>query len=138
MKPQLAICALLALGGCAVSKPPPLAMPSPQAPRVAINKPAPKALAAAAITAAARPVPVFQVLQSDGTVAAMLARWARDNGWTLRWEGVPDIAVTGDSRVDKPDFLSAADAVVTAIRAQGYSIKAKAFSDNVLEIRKAD
>jgi hypothetical protein len=129
--------ALAVLAGCASSKPPPLPMPSPQAPRIAINKPQPKPAASAPAVAPVR-APVWTVQAKDGTVAAMLARWGKEAGWSVRWVDAPDIQITGDGQVDKPDFLSAADLVITDARAKGYRIKAKAFADNVLEIRKVD
>jgi hypothetical protein len=129
--------ALVVMGGCASNKPPPLPMPSPQAPRIAINKPLPKSASVAPPPAVPRP-PNWAVKASDGTVAAMLARWAKDAGWSVHWVDAPEIRITGDGQVDKPDFLAAADLVISDARAKGYRIKAKAFADNVLEIRKVD
>ncbi len=85
-----------------------------------------------------RPAPVWRIQKSDGTVANLLARWAKDAGWKVHWEGAPDIAITGDSEVGKPDFVSAADFVVSDLKAKGHPIKAKAFADNVLVIKRAE
>ena len=88
---------------------------------------------------AARPAPSWIVQKSDGTVAGMLARWGKEAGWTVHWApDAPEILITGDGKVDQPDFLSAADFVISDAKAKGYAIKAKAFTDNVLEIRRVD
>lgn len=113
-------------------------MPSLKAPRIAINRPAPSNPAPIATALAARASPIFLVQQSDGTVANMLSRWAKDSGWTVHWDGAPEILITGNGKVEKPDFMSAADFVISDARAKGYAIKAKAFADNVLEIKKVD
>ena len=110
-------------------------MPSAQAPRIAINRPTPKVPAPQQLAAAA---PVFRIQKEDATVSALLTRWGKDSGWSVRWDGAPDIAITGEAVVERKDFLAAADAVITDARAKGYPLKARAYADQVLEIRKAD
>jgi hypothetical protein len=126
------LAALLLAGGCASSKAPSLPMPSAQAPRIAINKPAPKTLVT---VLGAKPTPSWLIQQSDLHVASMLTRWGKDAGWVVVWSGGPEIPITGNGRVDRPDFLSAADVVFMDIQSKGYRLQAKAYADKVLEIR---
>ena len=87
----------------------------------------------------AKSAPVWLVQQSDMTVANMLSRWAKEAGWTVSWTAdAPVIRVTGNGRVDMPDFKAAAEVVLTDVKSKGYSIKAKAFADNVLEVRRGN
>jgi hypothetical protein len=109
-------------------------MPSPQAPRIAINRPPPKPNVA--LVAAREAAPSWRVFKSDGTVAAMLARWGKEAGWRVEWKDAPEIAITGDSELDKPDFISAAEAVISSAKGMGYRLRAKAYQDKVLEIRE--
>jgi hypothetical protein len=120
---------LALLGGCASNQAPALPTPSAQAPRVAINRPVPLAG-----VLAARPAS-WLVLQSDRNVANMLTRWGKDAGWRVLWDGAPEILITGNTKVERGDFLAAADLVITEARSKGYPLKAKAFSDNVLVIK---
>ena len=64
----------------------------------------------------------------------MLTRWGAEAGWRVIWKGGPDVAITTDSKVDRPDFLQAADLVIAQVKTVGYSIKAKAYANNILVI----
>jgi xanthine/CO dehydrogenase XdhC/CoxF family maturation factor len=126
----------LGLGGCASSKSPTLAVPSPTAPRVAVNPAGPKRPTPLTQALAAQSAPVWLVLPGDRTVANMLARWAKDAGWTVNWNDAPEILITGNGKVDKPDFLSAADFVISDAKAKGYALQARAYGDHVLDVKK--
>ncbi len=72
------------------------------------------------------------VRKSDGTIQSTLNRWANASGWRLVVRGVPPIYLQGDAVLKRPNFVQAADYVISQIQASGYHIKASAYSDNVL------
>jgi hypothetical protein len=53
--------------------------------------------------------PVFEVLPSDGDIAATLRRWARANGYELAWNVTWTAPITGRARIDAPSFVDAVD-----------------------------
>ena len=79
----------------------------------------------------------WQILKADANMEAMLKRWAGSSGWTLQWKGVPEVRITGDSKLDRPNFLAAADYVIAQAKGVGYRIKATAYSNKVLVISEA-
>ncbi len=78
----------------------------------------------------------WSVRKDDQTVEKMLARWASDAGWRVVWKGAPVVQITADSErpLSKPDFVQAADYVITQAKAAGYHIAATAYSDRVLVV----
>jgi len=81
----------------------------------------------------------WDVLPGDVTVQMALGRWAEISGWTLIWRDVGDLPMKGQQGVlIYRDFLSVADFVITTAKADGYKLKATAYSNNVLVISKAD
>lgn len=78
----------------------------------------------------------WSVRKDDQTVERMLARWASDAGWRVVWKGAPAVQITADSErpLAKPDFVQAADYVITQAKAAGYHISATAYSDRVLVV----
>ena len=76
----------------------------------------------------------FAMRKADESVERMLQRWGKDAGWRVLWQGAPSMPIVGDADVDRPDFLQAADYVITQARAAGYHIKATAYSNKVLQI----
>jgi hypothetical protein len=83
----------------------------------------------------ARPT-VWAVRKADQNIEKMLGRWAGDAGWKVVWNGAPTVAITadGDRPLTHPDFLKAADYVVTQAKGAGYHLKATAYSNQVLVI----
>jgi hypothetical protein len=76
------------------------------------------------------------VRKADQTYENMLKRWGEDVGWRVVWEKAPRIAITadGDRPVPHPEFLAAANYVVSQLKGAGYAIKAEAFDNNYLVI----
>lgn len=78
----------------------------------------------------------WTVRKSDQNIERMLDRWANDSGWKVIWKGAPAVQITADAErpLNYPEFLQAADYVVTQAKAAGYQIKATAYSNQVLVI----
>ncbi len=85
-------------------------------------------------TPAAPAMTTWTVRKSDETIDRMLARWGRDSGWRVVWEGAPSIPIVGDSQLDRAGFFQAAAYVISQAKASGYRIKATAYRDQVLQI----
>lgn len=81
-------------------------------------------------------VTAWAVRKADQNIENMLGRWAKDAGWKVIWKGAPTVEITADAErpLSHPDFLQAADYVVTQAKSVGYHIKATAYSNQVLVI----
>ncbi|MDO8277382.1 MAG: TcpQ domain-containing protein, partial [Burkholderiaceae bacterium] len=55
-------------------------------------------------------------------------------GWRVLWQGAPAVAITGDSSLQRPDFLQAADYVINQAKGAGYRIRGTAYSNQTLVI----
>ena len=78
----------------------------------------------------------WSIRKDDQTIEKMLDRWGREAGWRVIWKGAPTVEITADAArpLSHPNFLQAADYVVTQARSVGYQIKATAYSNQVLVI----
>ena len=78
----------------------------------------------------------WSIRKEDQTIEKMLDRWGREAGWRVIWRGAPTVEITADAArpLSHPNFLQAADYVVTQARSVGYQIKATAYSNQVLVI----
>lgn len=78
----------------------------------------------------------WSVRRADQDIERMLGRWAADSGWKVIWKGAPSVQITGDAErpLNYPDFLQAADYVISQARSSGYRIKAVAYSNQVLVV----
>jgi hypothetical protein len=78
----------------------------------------------------------WTVRKADQNIEHMLIRWANDSGWKVIWKGAPAVEITADAErpLTHPDFLQAADYVVTQAKFAGYRIKATAYNNQVLVI----
>lgn len=78
----------------------------------------------------------WTVRKADQNIEHMLVRWANDSGWKVIWKGGPTVEITADAErpLNQPDFLHAADYVVTQAKTAGYRINAKSYSNQVLVI----
>jgi outer membrane protein OmpA-like peptidoglycan-associated protein len=76
----------------------------------------------------------WTIRKEDQTVQKMLTRWGQEAGWSVVWRGAPLVQITADAErpLVHPDFLKAADYVVTQAKGAGYQIKATAFTNKVL------
>ncbi|ABE47308.1 TcpQ domain-containing protein [Polaromonas sp. JS666] len=81
-------------------------------------------------------VSAWSIRKADQNIENMLGRWAKDAGWKVVWKGAPTVEITADAErpLSHPDFLQAADYVVTQAKSVGYHIKATAYSNQVLVI----
>lgn len=102
-----------------------------EAARTATPKPA--AVMSAAPASVSMPT-VWAMKKTDETVERMLGRWAREAGWKLVWQGGPNVPITGDASFERPDYLNAAEYVITQAKAAGYKLKATAYSNQTLVI----
>lgn len=73
---------------------------------------------------------------SDQTFANMIKRWGDNSGWRVVVKGAPEIRITGDDVIRRPDFMQAADYAVSQAKKAGFPIKAVAYSNNVLLLTK--
>lgn len=73
---------------------------------------------------------------SDQTFANMIKRWGDGSGWRVVVKGAPEIRITGDDVIRRPDFLQAADFAVSQAKKAGFPVKAVAYSNNVLLLTK--
>lgn len=80
----------------------------------------------------------WDVRASDGNVTAMLQRWGASSGWRVVIKDAPEIRIHGDAVVERPTFLQAADYAISQAKGAGYSIKASAFTNNVLLLTAGD
>lgn len=94
-----------------------------------------RAVAAQPAVAASRQAG-WTVRKADQTIEKMLERWASDSGWKVIWKGAPNVDITADAvrPLTHPDFLQAADYVVTQAKSAGYRIKATAYSNQILVV----
>jgi outer membrane protein OmpA-like peptidoglycan-associated protein len=76
----------------------------------------------------------WQIRKSDATLQAMLKRWAINSGWTVEWKDAPEVKINRDITVNRAEFITAADYVISQAKAVGYHIKASAYSNNVLVV----
>lgn len=74
----------------------------------------------------------WNVRLSDVTVSAMLKRWGTEAGWSVIDQGAPNIQIPTDRVLEKPDFLTAADYVISQAKAAGYQISAASYTNKVL------
>ena len=76
----------------------------------------------------------FTVNTTDTTVDALLRRWGAEYGWQVISKDAPEIKINGEAELIKPDFLKAADIVISQARVAGYRINATAYSNKILVI----
>lgn len=89
----------------------------------------------AALTRPAAPaITSWSVQKADETIEHMLLRWAKEAGWRVVWQGAPSVAITGDATLSRPDFLQAADYVISQAKTAGYKLRATAYSNKTLVI----
>ncbi len=83
-------------------------------------------------------VPAFDIALADRDIATSLRRWARSSGYDIVWDVRWVAPVNGAMRVDAPSFLDAVGQVVAGLRAQGYPVKAQAYTDHVVRFATPD
>jgi len=83
------------------------------------------------------PVP-FDITLADRDIAVALRRWARGSGYDVVWDVGWVAPITGAMRVDAPSFLDAVKQVVAGLRAQGYPVRAQAFTDHVVRFSASE
>ncbi len=81
---------------------------------------------------------VWEIRQSDRTLEQTLHRWAAESGWKLIWMEAPSIPISGNTELDRPDFLRAADFLIAQVRAAGHRLKATAYNNQTLVVTKED
>jgi hypothetical protein len=97
--------------------------------------PAQATSAPAAVASAPPPaITSWAVRKADETIEEMLLRWGKDAGWRVVWQGAPSVPITGDATLSRPDFLQAADYVVSQAKTAGYKLRATAYSNQTLVI----
>jgi hypothetical protein len=80
----------------------------------------------------ATPPGSFDVLPSDHDIAGTLRRWARASGYEFVWDVDWIAPVNGPAHLAATNFLDAVRQVAAGLRAQGYPLRAQAFSDRVV------
>ena len=85
----------------------------------------------------APPMP-FDITLADHDIAVSLRRWAQASGFDVVWDVGWVAPVNGAMRVEAPSFLDAVKQVVAGLRAQGYPVKAQAYTDHVVRFTASD
>ena len=91
-----------------------------------------------AVTGAVDPTAVFDITLADRDIAVALRRWARASGYDVVWDVGWVAPVNGAMRVDAPSFLDAVKQVVAGLRAQGYPVRAQAYTDHVVRFTASE
>ena len=86
----------------------------------------------------ASPALPFDITLADRDIAVSLRRWARASGYDVVWDVAWVAPVNGALRVEAPSFLDAVKQVVAGLRAQGYPVKAQAYTDHVVRFTASD
>lgn len=74
----------------------------------------------------------FDIALADHDIAVSLRRWARASGYEVVWDVGWVAPINGAMRVEAPSFLDAVKQVVAGLRAQGYPVQVRAFTDHVV------
>lgn len=82
----------------------------------------------------------WEILATDGTLRKTLERWAQMANWEIVWTDLPEFKNPGYVKLEKRDFLSACDYVLskakTAAKEAGFEIFITAYPNRVLVISK--
>lgn len=76
----------------------------------------------------------WEMRKADGTVQALLQRWADEAGWQLIWKNGPEVQIHGDAVLVRDGFVSASDYVLAQARSFGHKVKGRAYNNKVLVI----
>lgn len=118
-------------------EPSPVATPSSAPPAVDVKPSAGQAEAEVAVELAVSARPSF-VLKRGESLRENLARWCRDEGWTLVWRSDFDYPI--QVNVDFPStatFRSAVRDVLKAYWSKGHALEGRTYKNRVLEIVEA-
>ena len=80
----------------------------------------------------------FDITPADRDIAVSLRRWARASGYDVVWDVGWVAPVNGALRIEAPSFLDAVKQVVAGLRAQGYPVRAQAFTDHFVRFTAAE
>lgn len=80
----------------------------------------------------------FEILPSDGHIAATLRRWARASGYDIAWDIDWEAPIHGDLRLEAPSFPDAVRQVVAGLQAQGYPVQAQRTSERLIRFTGTD
>jgi len=78
----------------------------------------------------------WSIRRSDKNIKALLERWAIESGWTFIWKDAPELQISADDvqTLTQPNFIAAADYVVSQANKKGYRLTGTAHSNKVLVI----
>lgn len=120
-------------------------VPSPQvsgvqealAVAVEVTKPpalTPSAPVAPVAVLAEAPVGGFDFLPSDGTISGAIRRWAIETNYELVWDLPPELdpAIRRVGALRADNMKDALEAVLKGLRAKGYPVDARLYSDRVI------
>ncbi len=80
----------------------------------------------------------WDIRKNDVHLSTMLRRWAQREGWTIFWNGAPDMKITGDDMISNKTFPQAVVFLVDALEKGGMGLKAVVRSDRVIEVRASE
>lgn len=82
----------------------------------------------------------WEILTADGTLRKTLERWAQVANWEIVWTDLPEFKNPGYVKLEKRDFLSVSDYVLSkaknAAKEAGFEIFITAYPNRVLVISK--
>lgn len=80
----------------------------------------------------------WDIRKDDVHISAMLRRWAQREGWTIFWNGAPDIKITGNDVISNKTLPQAVVFLVDQLEKGGMGLKAVVRSDKVIEVRASE
>lgn len=80
----------------------------------------------------------WDIRKADIHLSTMLRRWAHREGWTIVWNGAPDIKIMGDDVISGKTFPQAVIFLVDELEKGGMGVKAFVQGDKVIEVRAAE
>ena len=80
----------------------------------------------------------FEILPSDGHIAATLRRWARASGYDIAWDVDWEAPIHGRLRLQALSFPDAVRQVVAGLQAQGYPVQAQRASEHLIRFTGTD
>lgn len=82
----------------------------------------------------------WEILATDETLKKTLERWAKAANWQIVWSDLPEFKNPGYVKLEKRDFLTACDYVLSKAKAAakeaGFEVFVTAYPNHVLVISK--
>jgi outer membrane protein OmpA-like peptidoglycan-associated protein len=80
----------------------------------------------------------FDIAPTDRDIEVALRRWGQASGYEVVWDVRWAAPVNGALHVEAASFLDAVSQVVAGLRAQGYPVRAQAYTDRVVRFTASE